>query len=214
MSDIAPHLISLGLPPNDPGAFAPYTLPAIYDPRTGTTVMDSIKIIAYLDETYPDTPPLFPLATRSLIHAFQAILHTTAQEHFSLLLVPHMITKLNGPSQDHLNTKLETIFGCKAADILTLEQRAERWSTLEQGLTVLASWFELAGDGRLLLMGGDGADGTGVCHADTSIAGMLKYARVGFGEDSEEWQRVERLNGGRWKRFLNFFDKVADASHI
>ncbi|TFY51247.1 hypothetical protein EVJ58_g10668, partial [Rhodofomes roseus] len=55
--DIAPLLTSLGVSPNTPSTWTfPYTLPAIYDPRTRTVLMDSIKIARYLDETYPDTP--------------------------------------------------------------------------------------------------------------------------------------------------------------
>lgn len=207
-------LTSLGVEPNPPGAFAQYTLPTIYDPRTRTTVMDSVKIVAYLDETYPDTPAMFTPPTRTFIHAFQTALFSNVQEHLSLLLAQSIVAKLNAPSQTYLRLKLEAIFGCKVEEILTPEQRAERWSNLEKGFSVVASWLELTGDGRLLLMGGDGADDGNslLCHADTSIAGMLIYARAGFGEESEEWQRIESLDGGRWKRFLNYFAKWVDTS--
>lgn len=178
--------------------------------------MDSLKIVAYLDETYPDTPALFPSPTRSLTYAFQDALYLNVMQHLSLLLAPTLVAKLNAPGQAYLRPKLERIFGCKVEDILTPEKHVELWAALEKGLNALASWFEGAGDGRLLLMGGgsgaDGGDGL-LCHADTSIAGFLAYARVGWGEESEEWQRIANFDGGRWKRFLKYFEKWVDTSH-
>lgn len=213
--DIGPLLISLGVKPNPPEAFAEYTLPAIHDPRTGTTVMDSLKIIAYLDDTYPDTPAMFPSPTRSLTYAFHDALYRNVMQHLSLLLAPILVSKLNAPGQVYLRTKLEIIFGCQVEDIVTTEKRVELWTALEKGLGVVASWFDAPRDGRLLLMGGSGADGSDgpLCHADTCIAGFLVYARLGWGEESEEWRRIESFDGGRWKRSLKYFDTWVDTSH-
>ena len=131
-----------------------------------------------------------------------------------MLLAPTMITKLYAPGEAYLRPKLERIFGRKIEDVLTAEKRADEWAALEKGFGLLASWFEAAGDGRLLFMGGGGTEGSNgtLCHADTSIAGLLVYARVGWGEESEEWRRIESLDGGRWKRFLAFFEKWVDTS--
>ena len=45
--------------------------------------MDSIKIVAYLDEAYPDTPPLFTPPTRSLTYAAQDALYSNVMQHLS-----------------------------------------------------------------------------------------------------------------------------------
>jgi hypothetical protein len=37
-----------------------YSLPVIQDPKTGAVISDSARIAEYLDETYPDTPKVFP----------------------------------------------------------------------------------------------------------------------------------------------------------
>ena len=63
--DIADHVKSLGVPPTEPGTLTPYTLPAIYDPKTKRVVAESFNIAAYLDDEYPDTPAIMPKETRA-----------------------------------------------------------------------------------------------------------------------------------------------------
>lgn len=63
--DIAGYLKALGVPPTAPGTIAPYTLPAIYDPKTKRFVAESAAIAAYLDDTYPATPAVMPKETRA-----------------------------------------------------------------------------------------------------------------------------------------------------
>lgn len=45
-----------------------YTLPAIYDPSTGTGVADSFEIARYLDKQYPTTPTVIPAGTEALLN--------------------------------------------------------------------------------------------------------------------------------------------------
>ena len=63
--DIADHLKSFGVPPTEPGTLTPYTLPAIYDPKTKRVVAESSKIAAYLDDEYLDTSAIMPKETRA-----------------------------------------------------------------------------------------------------------------------------------------------------
>ena len=210
--DIDALLKSYGLKPNPPSAFAPYTLPAIYDPRTGRAIMDSVKIVAYLDETYPDTPPLFASSTRVLQYAFQDALFTVLQLPFAYLVLHDCVGKLNPPSSVYFRKKLESIVGCRLEEVSPpgSEKRAEQWTTVEKGFGTVASWFDAAGDGRLFILGGD-ADGQDahVCHADIALASFLLYARAMLGEESGEWARVQNLDNGRWKRLLNYCERWA-----
>lgn len=210
---IAPLLTSLGVEPYPAPTLRPYTLPAIYDPRTQRALMDSIKIATYLDETYPDTPALLPPPTRAFHYVFQDALLRTVHERLIPLLIPTCIVKLNPPSQLYFRETREVTFGCKVEELSPPEKRAEQWAAVEKGFSVLASWFEAAGDDRLLIMGGDVSGGvSGVCHADTAIAGLLMWIRQVYGEESKEWQRVENFDGGRWGHFLDYFEKWADTS--
>ena len=208
--DIDALLKSLGLKPNPPSAFAPYTLPAIYDPRTGKAIMDSVKIAAYLDETYPDTPPIYTPPTRVLQYAFQDALFTALQMPFAYLVLHGCIGKLNPPSGAYFRKKLEGIVGCPLEEVSPpgSEKRAGQWAATEKGFSTVASWFDAAGDWRLLLLGGaaDGEDGA-VSHADIALASFLLYVRAMLGEESEDWKRVQNFDNGRWKRFLDYFEK-------
>ena len=178
--------------------------------------MDSAKIAAYLDETYPDTPAILSPATRVLQHAFLHALNSAVQQPFSMIGLSLCVEKLNPPSHTHWRTKLEGIFRCRLEDLSPpgSEQRAQQWAAVEKGLSTMASWFDSAGDDRLLLLGSamDGRDSP-ICHADTAIAGFLIYARLVLGVQSEEWRRIEVLDNGRWKRYVNTFEKWADVSH-
>lgn len=214
--DIQASLESLGVEPNPPSAYAPYTLPAIYDPRTRTSVMDSAKIAAYLDKTYPDTPAILPPATRVLQFAFLDAMYSAVEQPLSKTTIHPCNEKLNPPSRAYWREKLEGIFGCRLEDLSPpgSEQRTQQWAAAEKGLSTVASWFDAAGDDRLLLLGG-GADGrdSPICYADTVIAAVLIHTRFALGEQSEEWRRIEGLDNGRWKRYLDYFEKWADVSH-
>ncbi|KAH9930239.1 uncharacterized protein B0H18DRAFT_873330 [Fomitopsis serialis] len=210
-TEIASLLTSLGVEAS-PSPIS-FTLPAIYDPRTGTAMMDSLKIARYLDETYPDTPVLLPPDTRVFQHAFQDALLSAVHMKLIPLLICACVTKLNPPSEAYFREAREVTFGCTVEELSPPEKRPEQWDAVEKGFGVLASWVETAGDDRLLLTGGGPAgDASRVRHADISIAGLLIWVRAIYGEESEEWRRVKSFDGGRWKRFLDFFEQWADTS--
>ena len=64
LPDIADLLQSLGVSPNPASPF-PYSLPAIYDPRTKRTIMDSASIAKYLDDEHPGGPAVLPRELRA-----------------------------------------------------------------------------------------------------------------------------------------------------
>lgn len=188
-------------------------MPAVYDPRTGAALQDSVKIAAYLDEAFPDTPRLLDPSTRVLETAFQDALFQTVHQPLNPLILPTCIGYLLPAGQAYFRPKMEAIMGCKLADLCPPEKRPEQWAVVEKGFGVLASWFESAGDDRLLLTGGgiNGENGR-VSHADTSLAAFLIFLRLNLGKESEEWRRVESWNEGRWKRYLDYFERWLNTS--
>lgn len=177
--------------------------------------MESYEIARYLDETYPDTQTLLPTETRAFELAFQHAFVDTVHKLFMPLVLFPIWKMLNPPSQKYFRETREAARGVKLEELCPAgsEQRAEQFVRLQKGFSVLTSWFEAAGDGRLLLTGGgpDG-DSSKVVHGDTYIAGVLIWARITWGVESEEWKTVESYDGGRWKRYLAFFVKWADQS--
>ncbi|TFY51248.1 hypothetical protein EVJ58_g10669 [Rhodofomes roseus] len=212
--DIAPLLSALGVKPNPSSSSGPipvpaYTLPAIYDPRTQRTIMDSYQIAIYLDETYPETPAILPPETRVFQTAFQHALGNVL--HYKVVPVfLHQVSKaLNPRSREYFIETREGFMGRTLEDLSPppgSAEHAERWADIEKAFGVVTSWIESAGDGRLLLGGGgpDGENGK-VTHADTDLAGLLVMTRLVFGADSQEWKLIEGFNGGRWKRYDAYF---------
>lgn len=178
--------------------------------------MDSYNIAAYLDETYPDTPPLLPPKTRVFEAAFLHVFMDTVQKHLLTIMLNSIARKLNPRSQKYFRESREAARGITLEEVSPAgsEKRAEQFATLERGFDALASWTDAAGDGRLLLSGG-GPDGdvTKVSQADTVIAGVFIWVCIVVGDDSEEWRALESCGGGRWVRHLAFFEKWADASN-
>lgn len=175
--------------------------------------MDSYEIARYLDETYPNTPTLLPPETRAFELAFQHAFVGAVHKHFMPLALLPICDMLNPPSQKYFRETREAARGVKLEELSPpgSKERAEQFDQLQKGFGVLTSWFDAAGDGRLLLTGG-GPDGDSnkVVHGDTYIAGVLIWARITWGAESEEWKTVESYDGGRWKRYLAFFEKWAD----
>jgi len=214
--DIAAFLSGQGVEPNPPSVAPwPYTLPAIYDPRSQKFIMYSYKIALYLDETYPDTPALLPSETRVLHAAFQKAVFSALHEKLTPLVVCRIATTALGPpNQKYFRATREAMFGCTLEELSPpgSTKLVEQWEGVENGFRAITSWIEAAGDGRLLLCGGPDGDVSKVSHADTDLAGSVILLRTLFGAESEEWRRVERFDGGRWKRYLVFFEQWADTS--
>jgi len=143
------------------------------------------------------------------VQAFATELH----QKLMPLMLHAIATALSPRSAEYFFETREKSLGCKLEELSPpgSEKRAEQWVVAEKAFGVVASWFKAGGDGRLLLSGG-GPDGDGgkVTHADTYVAGVLIWLRIML--DSEDWQRVESFDGGRWKRYLAFFEKWADTS--
>jgi len=176
---------------SNPPSVAPwtYTLPAICHARTGTAVTESARIARYLDETYPVTPALLPADARSrqagLVQAFATELH---QKLMPLML--HAIATTLSPRS------AEYFFETRPP---VSEKRAGQWVVAEKAFSVVASWFDLASDGRLLLSsGGPGGDGDKITHAHRCVAGVLIWLRTMLGR--EDWRRMESFDEGPWKR--------------
>ncbi|THH30531.1 hypothetical protein EUX98_g3651 [Antrodiella citrinella] len=178
-----------------------YTLPVIYDPSTKTVVADSFAIAEYLDTTYPNTPLVFPKNTRALHAAYSdAFNDALMMPLYSLSVLPTALT-LNPSSYEYFRRTREVSFGKKLEEVAPEDERGEEvWAKLEAGFAKIASWLEK--NKEKPFVGGDK-----ITYADIEIAGRLIWAKIVMGEDSKGWQRIKAIDGGRWDRYLQQFDK-------
>jgi len=196
--DIQPLCDKLGIPPTEIKAGKPYySLPAIYDPSTGAAVADSLLIAEYLDNTYPDTPKLFPHGSSAVQKAFYDGYIARLGPLFPFIL-PVVNLKLNPVSEVYFRRTREQTFGKRMEDVIpTGEAGVKAWKQLEDNLTVVAGWLKSS----------DGATGPFVMNdtisfADCVIAAYTYWIKLTFGEDSKEWKDVKSWNGGRWEKAL------------
>ena len=201
--DIEPLCLKLGAAPTDTRSDGRpyYSLPVIYDPSTKKAVSDSAVIAKYLDETYPDTPQLFPEGTAAL----QAVFLDGAWDLFGLplymIMLPRVCTGLNPPSEEYYRRTREAQFGSKLEEIGITNE----WETLEAGLAKLDQWLSANGPGKSELFLGDK-----ISFADVQVAAILIWGKITLGEESEDWRKIVSWNSGRWKRLLERFDQYAN----
>ena len=77
------------------------------------------------------------------------------------------------------------------------------WKEVKDGFDRINQWLDTNGDGKDELMMGDA-----VCFADLIIVSILMWAKVGLGEESNEWKSICGWNDGKWKRLSEQFSQL------
>ncbi|PIL22626.1 hypothetical protein GSI_15317 [Ganoderma sinense ZZ0214-1] len=205
--DIAPLSKKIGAAPTDkaPDGTPQYTLPAIYDPNTKTTVSDSAVIARYLDKTYPDKPTLIPPEADALHAAFNEAFRAALMPDLLQIMLPATHAQLRAKSDKYFRATRETRFGAKLEEFAPVgsEKRERHWKGIEQALDTFAQWLSAGGQEKLFFLGDR------ISYADMTVAGFLVWIKIVLGEDSKEWQDVLKWNDGRWARFMDAFTKYS-----
>ncbi|PPQ95566.1 hypothetical protein CVT26_008594 [Gymnopilus dilepis] len=202
--DVQEHCKKLGIPPTSTNADGTpfYTLPAIHDPSTGAYLSESIVIVEYLEETYPNTTPLLPNNTHALQVAMIQVFRGYLTPHFWMFSVPAAYHVVTPASKEYFRQTREQWFGKTLEDLLPKGDRAvEEWGKFKDGLGKVDNWYSKnGGKGPFIL-------GEIVSWADIFIAGYFCWMKVIWGEDSREWRDVMSWHGGRWQTLMESLDK-------
>ncbi|RXW24104.1 hypothetical protein EST38_g1785 [Candolleomyces aberdarensis] len=191
----------LGIPPSEikPDGKPFYSVPAIYDPSTNTRISDSLKIIEYLDKTYPDTPQIIIPGTSILNASFSWAIGKSVFTLFPLVasyIISHTPPEASSifrkRFEGRVKVTLEEFENDKALP-------AKIWAEGEEAFTTASAWFKTSdGQDRLQpwIMGQD------ITFADLIVGAGLAWAVYGTGgEDGEGWKRIAGWDDGRWKAF-------------
>ena len=179
-----------------------YTLPIIHDPSTGAVIADSFAIALYLDKTYPNTPLLFPPNTKSLTSIASSAIGRYISGDFYTIVVLDTWKNLNEASQRYFRQTRESDFGLKLEDFVPAGPVGEaKWNAAERGFDQFNTWITVGGTEFIT--------GDQIAYADIIVASRLIWAKVVFGSQSEEWQRIAGWNGGRLGKFLQSFEKYS-----
>ena len=114
-----------------------YTLPAIYDPETKSAIADSFAIAEYLENTYPETPSVFPHGTVAFQKAFEPNLVENICAAWPFI-IPVVASKLNPRSEEYLRLR-EISYGGQRVVAPTGETRIEEWSKFKKGMDMAYS---------------------------------------------------------------------------
>ena len=174
-----------------------YTLPAIHDPSTGTYLADSLLIAEYLEETYPDTPSIFPVGTRSLQHAFQTSFEQSLATTLPFIL-PSILPKLGTQrSEEYFRRTKELVFGQSLEEMAPVgAERAAQWAKFRDDMSKVDECLAKTDNEGPFVMGNT------ISWADFVISSFLLFFKIVWGEDSEEWKDIALWNEGRWKNIL------------
>jgi glutathione S-transferase len=195
--DIEPLSKKLGINPTgqkkDGSPF--YTLPAIYDPATGTAIADSFAIAEYLENTYPETPSVFPKDTAALQKAFEPTIVQNICAAWPFI-IPAVALKLNPRSEEYL--RLRALSFGESVTVPTGDTRTEEWGKFKKGLDIAHSYFDKKGPYMM---------GDTISWSDIVLFGFLSFFKVIWGEDSEEWKDIASWNDGRWEAHVDALKK-------
>ncbi|KAI3611314.1 hypothetical protein WG66_002098 [Moniliophthora roreri] len=170
-----------------------YTLPIIHDPNTGKTISDSPQIAEYLEETYPDTPRLFPLAFYDAFEDHR--LHNQLR-----FVMPKTLIILNPPSYEFFKETREKRFRSITMDDFYPkgQEKEELW---KDNWAVIDSWLKKNPTGDFVF-------GETITWADFVLAEWVIWYRILFGVDSEEWKDIASWHDGSTKLYYEVHYKL------
>lgn len=178
-----------------------YTVPAIFDPSTNTTISDSTRILRYLDEAYPDTPKLCSPddPTDEFIKpAFEPGWNILGPKMYSTwaLLVPTIVAHLDGESALKYEKNFQNAFKTTVEEFLANKEKQEEcWKQTVEAFEGVESWFAEA---EARYGKGNWITGKGPKLPDLVLATAVNWTVLFGGEDNELWKKIAQLNNGRW----------------
>ncbi|KAI5119208.1 hypothetical protein M0805_004463 [Coniferiporia weirii] len=199
--------VEAGIPPlekREDGSLR-YTMPAIVDlthPEAPVRLTDSVKIIKYLEETYPDPDPekaLFPKGTQALQALAYDFILESVTETIRPLTVYGMYEKQMELAQPGFRKLREAMFGKKLEEITPKgEARAETWRKVRAILDTVSSFIDnnAEGDDKLFFCGRHPS------FIDFHIASALISAKLSVG-DEEFRKELESCGEGRWLKLVD-----------
>jgi len=194
--DIEPLSKNLGINPTgqkkDGSPY--YTLPAIYDPVTGTAIADSFAIAEYLENTYPETRSVFPKGSAALQKAFEPNLVQNICSAWPFI-IPAVALKLNPRSEEYL--RLRRISYGDSEEVPTGDVGIEEWGKFKKGMDVAYSYLVMTDEKGPYMMGDT------ISWSDLVLFGFLSFFKIIWGEDSAEWKDIASWNNGRWEAHID-----------
>ncbi|KIO30778.1 hypothetical protein M407DRAFT_242039 [Tulasnella calospora MUT 4182] len=214
--DIQAIFINLGIEPSglkaDGSGRPHYTCPSIIDPTAPkpTTVTESSAIAQYLEDAYPDVQPkIFPDGTREAQLQFIKDFLPVFVPPACTLILPQMPNILLDPRGSEYFEQTRTVnYGrpLQGIGLAGSEERKKAWEEFKAGLDKVAEIYDKNPEGN-----GEYFTGNAISFVDIWLAALFIWSKVPCDRDPEVgaksvWDVIEKLNDGRWARFMRKFD--------
>ncbi|KAF6745017.1 hypothetical protein DFP72DRAFT_1051592 [Ephemerocybe angulata] len=202
--------IELGIPANEferkADGSPKWTIPSLQDPTTKASLSDSLRIIDYLDRTYPETPQMLTPETVAAALAFEAAIREHITKHASKAVgVKAAEAALGDGAKNAFRKFIEGFLG------MTLEEWKSDPKNGEEAMKALKEGFDtfeglifkkadLVAEARGLKQQGPFIGGEKLTYVDAALGAVFHWMENLFGEDSAEWKQVTEWNNGRWGR--------------
>lgn len=200
--DIEPTLKKLGVNPKDPHPGDPskpyYTLPVIQDDNGDEPVVvaDSLTIIEYLEEKYPERP-VFANTGKALQYSFEACVRVYVGMNMNPFVRGSTWLILDKRGQEYFRDTREKWDGMKLEEASPKGPiRDGHWKNLEQGFNKLAKVMNRNGTTSLFVAGGETPT-----FGDFILLSFLKWMKGILGDECEEYG-FSKWDDGRWAKFL------------
>ena len=179
-----------------------YTLPVISDSSTGAVISDSSAIAKYLDETYPDTPILFPPGKVAAIELAEWYIMQNFVATMRSIIVPRAHDILNPRSQEYFRRTREVQFGMKLEEVSPPGPELDEGITqMKEGLDKVASLWDKNGTDKPYFFGEE------FTYTDVVLVSYILWAKI---TAPSIWEKVESGNGGRWVKLLELTKPYQD----
>ncbi|KAF5367700.1 hypothetical protein D9758_009853 [Tetrapyrgos nigripes] len=191
----------LGAPPTSTWSDGSrYTIPFIHDSTTNKVISDSLLIVEYLDNAYPDTITLITPGTEALQSVFADAIWTVYMKDID----PVIGRTLPNKFFTEANAEYYRKWAPKDPnEEMTEESIKDSWKRFESRFGELA---ETIGDEPFVM-------GNQVSFSDCALIGWLMLLRFALWDDDkgkQRWNEIMEWHGGRWKRLIDTYEELRD----
>ncbi|KAJ8092506.1 hypothetical protein PM082_023759 [Marasmius tenuissimus] len=197
LTDIERVAKELGAAPTITFSSTKYTVPFIKDSTTGKVISDSSAIAQYLDEAYPDTPPVVPADSLILQRIFLSDAIGRVGNTYKAAIRPKLVGHFPKDYQEAASrgrvpqpTSSEVIEAC------------------EDGKVQFTKFSEILNGGAPLREFTMGARPT---FADFGLVAFVYPAKFIYGAESDEWKEMRSWANG-WVGWVT--DKVVEITAV
>ncbi|KZV76479.1 hypothetical protein PENSPDRAFT_569798 [Peniophora sp. CONT] len=201
--DVADVISKLGAEPHEQGNLK-YTCPVIYDPSTKRTIMDSQKILEYLEKQYPQKPSLFPPHTRALQVAFIDNIMPRVYMNVAPTLTFDLYGLVLEDSKQYFRDARAKDFGIPLEQLVSHgDARVKNLAAFKSLLEDVLKWMAANGENARYVTGEVPSN------ADLFFGGVLVFIKRIGGKEHDLFKLIGEAGNGQLLKYVEDMERLA-----